>query len=306
LQSIQHRFLELTEFNFLKQILEIQANEFFFHSTECLQALFPNGQKQILNTPIDREDWQMWLEILSIKFHQNWNLENPFVSFYANLFDKDCRLSMIHLSTSPQKKSKFTIRILASSPYELETFGLSNTLRDLVNEKRNVLIAGSTGSGKTSLLSSMLTQINPSEHIIILEDTYEIQSLHPYQTRFLSGTSSQTSLESYLKNSLRLSPDRLILGEMRSHEVIPFFLSMNTGHKRLMGTIHSSSAVDAINRVALLFSLFGGNTGMDYNHVVNLICRNLDFVVFVENKKVTEIIKVLGSERVIPFYECLF
>ena len=105
-QSIHCRFLELTDFNFLKQILELPANEFFFHSADCIQALFPNGQKQILRTPMHREDWQMWLEILSIKFHQNWNLENPFVSFYATLFDKDCRLSMIHLSTSPQKKNQ--------------------------------------------------------------------------------------------------------------------------------------------------------------------------------------------------------
>lgn len=97
----------------------------------------------------------------------------------------------------------------------------------------------------------------------------------------------------------------MILGEMRSHEVVPFMMAMNTGHKGLMGTLHASSAADALNRVALLFSLYGGEANLDYDKVMELICRNLEYVIFMENKKVKEIIHVLGSEKGVPFFEVL-
>jgi Flp pilus assembly CpaF family ATPase len=90
---------------------------------------------------------------------------------------------------------------------------------------------------------------------------------------------------------------------MRSHEVVPFLMAMNTGHKGLMGTIHASSAVDALHRIALLFSLYAGEANLSFEKVMELICRNLEYVVFMENKKVKEVIKVLGSDKGTPFYE---
>ena len=103
--------------------------------------------------------------------------------------------------------------------------------------------------------------------------------------------------------SLRLSPDRILLGEMRSHEVVPFLMAMNTGHRGLMGTIHSSSAADALHRAALLFSLYGGEAQLNFDKVMELLCRNLEYVVFMENKKVKEVIKILGSDKGTPFFE---
>jgi type IV secretion system protein VirB11 len=137
----------------------------------------------------------------------------------------------------------------------------------------------------------------------VLEDTFEIISQHPHQTRFLSGDTTQTSLRSYLSYSLRLSPDRIILGEMRSHEVVPFLMAMNTGHKGLMGTLHASNAADALNRVGLLFTLYAGEANLAFEKVMELICRNLEYVVFMENKKVKEVIRILGSDKGVPFFE---
>lgn len=187
--------------------------------------------------------------------------------------------------------------------HPLESFGETEKLKEMVFNKSNLLIAGSTGSGKTSLLTTLLENVNKDEHLVILEDTYEILNSHPHQTRFLAGETNETSLKAYLSYTLRLSPDRIILGEMRSHEVIPFLMAMNTGHTGLMGTIHASSAVDALNRVALLFSLYSGEANLNFEKIMELICRNLQYVVFMEHKKVKEVIKILGSEKGIPFYE---
>jgi type IV secretion system protein VirB11 len=305
LESIKQNFQRLIDWTFLEDVLKEEGTEFFFHSPDHSQVLKLTGEKKNFRIPMPPEDWQLWLEILSIKFKQNWNVQQPFVSFYGNLFGKDYRLSLIHGSTSPSKSSKLVLRCLSPKPHPLSSFGDTADLCELVSNKKNVLIAGSTGSGKTSLLTSLMDLVQEDEHLVILEDTYEILSKHKHQTRFLSGPTPETSLKAYLSYSLRLSPDRIILGEMRSHEVVPFLMAMNTGHKGLMGTIHASSAVDALHRVSLLFSLYAGEANLSFEKVMELICRNLEYVVFMEKKKVKEVIRILGCERGTPFFETL-
>lgn len=305
LEIIKNYFLNLTKWCFLENVLASEATEFFFHGPNHSQVLFLDGNKRTIPLDISDADWQLWLEIVSIYFRQNWNVQQPFVSFYGKLFGKQFRFSLVHSSTSPEGKSKLVLRSLAGKPHPLSSFGDTSILDTLVAKKNNLMIVGSTGSGKTSLLTSLLEKIPSEEHLIILEDTYEILSTHKYQTRFLAGSTFETSLKSYLSYSLRLSPDRIVLGEMRSHEVIPFLMAMNTGHKGLMGTIHASSAIDGIHRMALLFSLYSGETNLSFDRIMELICRNLECVVFMENKKVKEVIKILGCDKGVPFYEVL-
>lgn len=305
LEAIKENFLKLTQWSFLEEVLNNEATEFFFHAPKLSQRLLYSGEKASFILPLERDDWQIWLEIISIKFKQNWNVQNPFCSFFGELFGKKYRFSMIHSSTSPGGVSKLMLRALSHRPHSLASFGKSDLLGELTMNKKNLLIAGSTGSGKTSLLTSLLGRVEPQEHLVVLEDTYEIILDHPHQTRFLSGDSEQTSLKSYLSYSLRLSPDRIILGEMRSHEVVPFLMAMNTGHKGLMGTLHASSASDALNRVALLFTLYAGEANLAFEKVMELICRNLEYVVFMESKRVKEVIKILGSDKGVVFYEVI-
>jgi len=305
LEAIKENFERLTTWPFLEEILNQSGTEFFFHGPGLSQRLLYSGEKADLDVPLSETDWQIWLEIISIKFRQNWNVQNPFCSFFGELYGRSYRFSMVHHSTSPVKTSKLVLRCLSKNPHPLSSFGSCGILKELTLNKKNTLIAGSTGSGKTSILTSLLELVNKEEHLVVLEDTYEIIIDHPHQTRFLSGETPQTSLKSYLSYSLRLSPDRIILGEMRSHEVVPFLMAMNTGHKGLMGTLHASSAPDALNRVALLFTLYAGEANLAFEKVMELICRNLEYVVFMENKKVKEIIKILGSDKGIVFYETL-
>lgn len=305
LEAIKDNFLMLTQSPFMEDIIKLEATEFFFHSPEFSQRMTYSGEKNHQPMPLHPADWQLWLEIISIKFKQNWNVQNPFCSFFGELYGKNFRFSMIHGSTSPGGISKLMLRSLSKKPHPLSSFGETDILADFIKDKKNVLIAGSTGSGKTSLLTSLLDFVEKDEHLVVLEDTYEIISEHAHQTRFLSGDSVQTSLRSYLAYSLRLSPDRIILGEMRSHEVVPFLMAMNTGHKGLMGTLHASSAADALNRVALLFTLYAGEANLAFEKVMELICRNLEYVVFIENKKVKEVIKIMGSDKGVPFFETI-
>jgi type IV secretory pathway ATPase VirB11/archaellum biosynthesis ATPase len=300
---LKEKFNSLTESTFLADHLLDPKIEYFFHDHEDCQSVEFSGKKLNFKSGLEYDDWQLWLEIIAIKYKQNWNVKNPFCSFYGELFGHKFRFSLIHASTSPQNKSKLFLRRLSTTPHPLSSFGGGEELTNLIASKKNILIAGSTGSGKTSLLNSLLQTINSNEHLVILEDTYEINTDNPHETRFLAGNSEATSLKAYLSYCLRLSPDRIILGEMRSDEVIPFLMAMNTGHKGLMGTIHASGAVDAIYRMALLFSIYSKNASLEYPKVIDMICRNLEFVVFMENKKIHQIIRILGSDKGVPFFE---
>jgi type IV secretion system protein VirB11 len=306
LEAVKNFFFKLTRWDFLQEILCQPGTEVFFHAPKSCQILQHSGAKKNFSIDLTEEDWQLWMEIVSIHFKQNWNVQQPFASFYGNLFEKKFRISLIHASTSPGGPSKLILRSLSPIPHPLESFGETKILRELLEKKKNILIAGSTGSGKTSLMTSLLSLVEPNEHLVILEDTFEILTNHKYQTRFLAGDTPATSLKSYLSYCLRLSPDRIVLGEMRSHEVAPFLLAMNTGHRGLMGTIHSSSAVDALHRMTLLFSLYAGETGLKTDRIMELITRNLEYVVFMENKKIKEVIKILGSDKGTPFFETVF
>jgi len=283
----------------------LEFTECYLHEPGRIRYQAFDGSKKEVHLRVDKESWQVWLEIIAIKHLQNWNCQNPFVSFRVELNGSPYRFSLLHYKATSSPFSKLIIRNLQTSSLPLNAFGeTSLNLSELVSNKSNILICGATGSGKTSLLNSLLKATATEEHIVILEDTQELILPHKFCTRFLAQEHPSYNLEQFLTYSLRLSPDRIILGEMRSSEVVAYLLAMNTGHSGVMSTIHANSAVDGINRMAMMFNLYG--KGLNNSEVMNMITRNLDYIIFLQNKKIKEIIKPLGSDQGQPFYETLF
>ena len=139
LEEIKDSFTKITRWSFLEEILSQEGTEFFFHSPSFSQKLSLSGEKSGISVPLNEEEWQLWLETISLRFHQNWNVEHPFVSFYGELFGKQYRLSLVHGSSSPQGKSKLILRRLAGTPHPLTSFGETDFLQSLVREKKNIL-----------------------------------------------------------------------------------------------------------------------------------------------------------------------
>lgn len=310
-QYLKEWFQQIHTLKFLSDLIgDGCMNEIFFHSHCKAQIIREGLRSDFVIENLAQEDYQLGLEILALRNNVAWNYADPFASFSLKLNGFDFRATLIHFSTSASKTSKIFLRTIKSDNPSIDLFSLEPEQRELVRslvlEKKNILVSGSTGSGKTTFLRALLKESDESEHVIILEDTHEILPTSENQTTMLAQAELQKkTLKDYCAYALRMSPDRLIVGEMRSTEVVPFMLAMNTGHKGLMSTIHANSCVDAISRIALLFSLYSENKELDFALITKLACRNIDYVVHMENKKIKELARIIGSEQETVFYETI-
>lgn len=286
--------LNIIDLQFLVQITnEISFREIIVQE-EYIHIV--SSKEQTIPLPLNHQDWQLALEHFSLKHQQLWNYSNPFVSFNCKLGTKNCRVSLVHYKTQSNNFSKMFIRHISDETFALnDYFSDPLLLKSLIDSKKNILISGATGSGKTSFTNSMLSQISTNEHIIILEDTIELISPNKNTTRFLSQQKSNYQLIDYMKYSMRMAPERIILGELRGAEVVPYLLALNSGHSGCISTIHADNATDSIDRLCLLFNVYS-NLDTDFNNVKRLLTKSIDYIVHLEDRKVVEIVKILGGQ----------
>ena len=118
----------------------------------------------------------------------------------------------------------------------------------------NIIISGGTGSGKTTLLNAMSRMIDPGERVVTVEDAAELQLQQPHVVRLetrppsLEGRGEVTQRD-LMRNALRMRPDRIIIGEVRSDEAFDMLQAMNTGHDGSMSTVHANTTRDALTRI---------------------------------------------------------
>jgi len=138
----------------------------------------------------------------------------------------------------------------------------TSILRDLLDSRLAFLISGGTGTGKTTLLNSLLSLANSSERLVLVEDASELRPDHPHVVRLearppnVEGT-GEISLRDLVRQALRMRPDRLVVGEVRGAEVVDLLTALNTGHDGGCGTIHANSAADVPARLEALGALAG-------------------------------------------------
>jgi len=297
--------------HFLKDlILNQDINEIIIHGSESVQIDQGGSlQNHTLNS-ISPDDYQLSLESIAYKKGIEWNYQNPFVSFFIDLFGFNFRMTVTHHSLTPSQTSKVFLRRIKKHRLSLQDFkvegDLETFLKSSVENKKNIIISGATGSGKTTFMKTLLGEISPLEHLIILEDTHEIDLGNKNHSSLLASRGEGKSLKDYCAYALRMRPDRIILGELRSSEVVPFTLAMNTGHNGMLTSLHADSGVDALSRLALLFNLYSDVPNISYELILKIITKNIDYIIHMENKKIKEIIQVLGSEGSTPYIEKIY
>ena len=208
--------------------------------------------------------------------------------------------------------SSLTIRKFAADPLkaaDLIRFGsisseMAELLKACVQAHLNIIVSGGTGTGKTTLLNVLSAFIPSGERIITIEDAVELQLQQRHVVRLESRPANiegqgEISIRELLKNSLRMRPDRIIVGECRGGEALDMLQAMNTGHDGSLSTIHANSPRDAISRMETLVLMAG--LDLPLRAVREQIASAIDVVVQLTrlpdgSRRVTHVTEVQGME----------
>jgi pilus assembly protein CpaF len=194
------------------------------------------------------------------------------------------------------------------------TQGMMELLEAAVKARMNIIIAGGTGSGKTTLLNALSVFINGKERIVTIEDAAELQLKQPHVARLetrppnMEGHGAVRQRE-LLVNSLRMRPDRIVVGEVRGEEALDMLQAMNTGHDGSLTTVHANSPRDAVSRLEVMVSL--ANASMQMVSIRQQIASAVHILVQASRlsdgtRRVMSITEVTGMEGEIVTLQDLF
>ncbi len=207
-----------------------------------------------------------------------------------------------------------TIRKFSKKPMSVEkliqyksiTQEIADKLQILVSAKYNIFISGGTGSGKTTFLNALSNYIPRDERVITIEDSAELQitgvdNLVSLETKQANAEGKGAiTIKDLIKSSLRMRPERIVVGEVRGEEALDMLQAMNTGHDGSLSTGHANSAKDMLTRLETM--VLQGASGLPLDAVRRQIGSALDIIVHLSrmrdhSRKVVEISEVLGYEN---------
>lgn len=207
-----------------------------------------------------------------------------------------------------------TIRKFSKTPMTMEqlirygsiTPEIANVLKCLVEAKYNIFVSGGTGSGKTTFLNALSNYIPRDERIITIEDSAELQiigvnNLVSLETRNANASGvGAVTIRDLIKSSLRMRPERIIVGEVRGPEALDMLQAMNTGHDGSLSTGHANSTRDILSRLETM--VLTGSEGLPLDAVRHQIASSLDLVIHLSrlrdhSRKTMEISEVIGYDK---------
>lgn len=185
---------------------------------------------------------------------------------------------------------------------------MARLLQSFVQARLNIIVSGGTGSGKTTLLNALSTFIDPAERIITIEDAAELTLDQPHTIRLETRPANvegggQVTIRDLVRNSLRMRPDRIIVGECRGGEALDMLQAMNTGHEGSLTTVHANSPEDALARLETLASM--SDVDMPFQALHDQVNSAIDIIVQLQRtsygaRRVTTV-SYVTSRRQEPF-----
>ena len=219
-----------------------------------------------LNTSVEVFDFDSFCQDVASYNNIKFDLDNPIID--GSLYDgsRINIISDIYTNSTPA----ITIRKFLTEINKLDDldgkFSLDNKsinfLKSIVQSRMNIIVSGGTGVGKTTFLNLLLQEISPKERVVSIEDTKELNFQAQNLVSLLTSTSrneiqNPLTTRDLVKNTLRMRPDRIIIGEVRGGEAFDLLQSMNTGHDGSMCTVHANDCAEALTRIENLF-LYSG------------------------------------------------
>ncbi len=207
-----------------------------------------------------------------------------------------------------------TIRKFSKNPMTIEKLieyksideEIAEKLKALVKSKYNVFISGGTGSGKTTFLNALSNFIPKSERVITIEDSAELQitgvdNLVSLESRNANSTGAgQITIRDLIKSSLRMRPERIVVGEVRGGEALDMLQAMNTGHDGSLSTGHANSTIDMLSRLETM--VLQGADGLPLEAIRQQIASAIDIIIHLSrmrdhSRKTVEISEIVGYEN---------
>lgn len=207
-----------------------------------------------------------------------------------------------------------TIRKFSKTPMTIErliaygsiTQEIADKLKLLVQAKYNIFISGGTGSGKTTFLNALSNYIPKDERVITIEDSAELQiagveNLVSLETRNANAAGAgQITIRDLIKSSLRMRPERIVVGEVRGGEALDMLQAMNTGHDGSLSTGHANSTEDMLSRLETM--VLQGAAGLPLEAIRQQIASAVDIIIHLsrlrdKSRKTMEITEVVGYEK---------
>jgi pilus assembly protein CpaF len=180
--------------------------------------------------------------------------------------------------------------------------------------RANIIISGGTGAGKTTLLNALSQTISPEERVVTVEDSAELRLQQPHVVRLETRPANlegdgEVSIRDLIRNALRMRPDRVIVGECRSSEVIDMLQAMNTGHDGSMSTIHANNPRTCLTRLENMLNMSGFN--MPEKVIRSMISSAVEMIVQVQRmrdgkRRITHIMEIVGMEDNVILCQDLF
>ncbi len=231
------------------------------------------------------------LDRLSQKCGTYLNREKPFVEAqYGRM-----RVTIIFNELS-RGSNLLSIRLQPDSSWTLDGLRKNNwcssqqfaMIEQIFKQKKNFLVIGGTGSGKTSFLQALLNQLSTTERAVIIEDTQELRLTDSASVSLLtrqdpSASVGDITMDDLLKRALRLRPDRLVIGEIRGPEAKSLMMAMATGHDGSFGSLHARTAEEALIRLEMLIQM--GAPQWNLQSIRKLIAMTIQNIIVVEKKE---------------------
>ena len=297
---------QLDSFGPLKDLVLDESIEEIWINTPSRVFIARSGCSELTNLVLTKEAVHDLIERLLIWGGRRLDVSNPFVD--ARLPDG----SRLHVAIPEVTATHWAVNIRkhinrGNSLEDLVKIGSINneileTLNQAVISGLNLLVSGGTQAGKTTFLSALISQIPVSERVITVEEVFELKPKLPdwiaLQTRTanLEGD-GEISLRRLIKESLRMRPNRIIVGEVREAEALDLLIALNCGTPG-MGTIHANSAREAIAKLTVLPLLAGENVSLEFT--IRTVAQVLSLVIFVAKnvngmRRIVEIAKLTGD-----------
>lgn len=243
-------------------------------------VLLPDGSRGIICLPP-----AVHLGTAAIAFRKNISLDKTLLSLSDEGIFTDCKSVNDHLFTL-QPSDEQLLSLFACRDY-------LNFLALAVRLKKTIVVAGETGSGKTVLTRALLKNIPDNERVILIEDVHEITATHLKEVVYMRySTDTQSRLvtpSDCLKACMRLTPDRILMTELRDEAAFEYIQLLNTGHPGGLTSTHANSSRDAFQRIALLIKSTEVGKMLEYSDILRLLYSTIDIVVQMEKRKIVEI-----------------